>query len=345
MSDEKEPRARVLRVKDWNDRFESAKSRTYGIKSQTYMPNKQGLGYIRILRHPNGPAIYGAWCAMVNLLSRQHAPRHGYLTDTGRSDGRAWTAEDIADLTLFPVELARLMVAFLSSYPIGWLELVPATGSAVSSHGPLPLPSPLPSSIPTPLPAHEADGQPESKEPPPAAGQGEPQAPAQDTPYGRVVACCPPDLDRVPTLEEVVIWTRAYGLDLATIEPDLVAELRNTAAHKWKEHGGLRVKYAIANAAELFQKRAAPPRQPYQRTGAPVGDEKPPEWARAHDEICELIWRAKEPGESPDALTRAMQKARNAYRDVPKWKGRDVVDVAIGLAMNNKRPAPAALAN
>ena len=34
----------TYRVKDWDARFESSKSRTYKLKTQVYMPNKMGVG-------------------------------------------------------------------------------------------------------------------------------------------------------------------------------------------------------------------------------------------------------------------------------------------------------------
>lgn len=140
----------ILRVKDWNERFESAKSRTYKIKSQTYMPNKQGLGYTRIMNHAQGPAIYGAWCALINLLSRQEAPRHGYLTDTGRVHGYPWTPDDISIQTMVPEPIIRIMIEFCLSQAVGWLIVTDATDTTVSlpripqGYPPLPLPSPLP---------------------------------------------------------------------------------------------------------------------------------------------------------------------------------------------------------
>lgn len=143
----------VLRVKDWRERFESAKSKDYKIKSQSYMPNKQGLGYNRIVRRPDGPAIYGAWCAMINMLSRMEGPRQGYLTDSSRDTGLPLTPEDIAALTLMPDDLIKQMLDLCRSHHIAWLEVAYIKDTALSLSGaadgppPLPLPSPSPSQL------------------------------------------------------------------------------------------------------------------------------------------------------------------------------------------------------
>lgn len=142
----------VYRVRNWQERFESAKSRTYKIKSQTYMPNKQGVGYLRIMREPDGVAIYGAWCAMVGFLSRQEGPRQGYLTDTGKSGGEPYDPDTLAMLLMVPSGIVRRMVDFCSSDSIRWLEvarrkdttgILPGIPRGIAD-GPLPLPSPSP---------------------------------------------------------------------------------------------------------------------------------------------------------------------------------------------------------
>lgn len=152
----------VYRIPRWDELFESAKSKEYGQKSQAYMPNKVGLGYKRIMRLPDGPAIFGAWCATVQALSRQRCPRQGYLTDTGRIHGHPWTAEDVSLHTDMPTDLCDRMLAVCSSEVIGWLDVVRATDTTVplpripDGPPPLPLPSPLP--LPAPSPSGTREG-------------------------------------------------------------------------------------------------------------------------------------------------------------------------------------------
>jgi hypothetical protein len=149
----------TLRVKDWEGSFESAKSKTYNQKSQTYMPNKQGLGYLQLIAMPNGEAMYGAWCAMCHLLSRQPLVRQGYLTDTGRPDGIPWTAEDIALLSRLSLPTVSAMIDACKTAKIGWILDIPEAkdttripqghrGSlSVSPPLPLPLPDPVPETL------------------------------------------------------------------------------------------------------------------------------------------------------------------------------------------------------
>jgi len=154
----------MRRVKDWGQFFESAKSKTYGHKQQTYMPNKHGLGYKRILAQPNGEAIFGAWCSVCQILSRQLKPRHGYLTDNGKPDGIPWTHSDIALMIGFKEQTVEEMMVICTAPEVGWLQEVikskdtaripqgDHSPSASDSPLPLPLPSPSPLSTPTPKP-------------------------------------------------------------------------------------------------------------------------------------------------------------------------------------------------
>jgi len=155
----------LYRVKAWDDLFESAKSRTYGTKSQCYMPNKFGAGYWRMVgpgdyenhaRELQGPAIYGAWCALVCLLSRKEGPRDGYLTDTGRKDGEPMSAEDIAVQVGMHPGVISAMLQKAASKNVGWLEVIQAKDTELSPprlpDGPPPKPLPSPTQTnPSPL--------------------------------------------------------------------------------------------------------------------------------------------------------------------------------------------------
>jgi hypothetical protein len=110
----------MLRVKDWDTWFENNKSRTYKNKSQVCMPNKQGLGYRRLLRMPNGEAMFGAWCAMIEALSRQQN-RAGWLTENGKKDSRPLGSGEIAELTLFSEATCSQMLDACAQETIGWL--------------------------------------------------------------------------------------------------------------------------------------------------------------------------------------------------------------------------------
>lgn len=111
------------KVAGWDEWFESAKSKGYKHKSQCYTPNKHGLGYLRLVRRDNGhgAALFGAWRAMADVLSRQAAPRHGYLTDTGLPDGAPLSTKDLSDLTSMPEDIFTELLSVCSSQAVGWL--------------------------------------------------------------------------------------------------------------------------------------------------------------------------------------------------------------------------------
>jgi hypothetical protein len=108
-------------VKDWAEHFEGSKSKHYNNKTSCQMPTKHGLGYRKLIRHKHGPALFGAWCALVQVLSKQPKPREGYLTDSGRVDGRPYNATDLALLTDIPANVFDVLLQVASSEDVAWL--------------------------------------------------------------------------------------------------------------------------------------------------------------------------------------------------------------------------------
>ena len=116
----------MYQVHGWDGCFENAKSRTYDECSFVCMPNKQhGLGFKRIWAQPDGAAVFGCWCALIQTLSRQKKPRLGYLTDTGRPTGEPFSAEDLAFMWGCPVDLVQRMLDVCSGPKVGWLKALP----------------------------------------------------------------------------------------------------------------------------------------------------------------------------------------------------------------------------
>ena len=113
----------VYQVKDWNENFEGAKSREYNNKSSCQMPTKHGLGYRKLIRCKNGPALFGAWCALIQVLSKQPKKRHGYLTDTGRADGNPYSPEDLEILTDIPASLFKQLLQVANGSGVNWLRI------------------------------------------------------------------------------------------------------------------------------------------------------------------------------------------------------------------------------
>lgn len=115
----------IYQVAEWGKRFEGAKSRTYENKTSCQMPTKHGLGYRRIVRSQDGAAMFGAWCALIQVLSRHPKPRAGYCTHDGTPDGRAYTAADMELLTDIPEAIFARLIEVASSPDVGWLIPIP----------------------------------------------------------------------------------------------------------------------------------------------------------------------------------------------------------------------------
>ena len=113
----------MYRINRWDDMFESAKSRGFKHRTQVYLPNKHGLGYLRMINATGGEAAFGCWVALCQVLSRMEAPRHGYVTDNCRSGGSPLDAADIAALTSFSKATAENMLNLCSSESVGWLSV------------------------------------------------------------------------------------------------------------------------------------------------------------------------------------------------------------------------------
>ena len=114
----------TYQIKNWPDNFEGAKSRTYNNKTSCTMPTKHGLGYRKLVRQEDGAALFGAWCALVQVLSRHQKERAGYCTEDGSPTGKPLTCDDLEMLTDIPAAVfARLFE--VASGAVGWVESRP----------------------------------------------------------------------------------------------------------------------------------------------------------------------------------------------------------------------------
>ena len=114
----------VYQVVKWDKLFEGSKTRTYSNKSTCMMPNKHNLGYRKLVNQRNGAAMFGAWCSMVQILSRHDAPRMGYLTHNGRKDGPPLTPDDLEMLTFIKSQIFSDMISICAALDVGWLALI-----------------------------------------------------------------------------------------------------------------------------------------------------------------------------------------------------------------------------
>jgi hypothetical protein len=128
------------RVRDWDQHFETHKTRILQRVSFVPIPNKlDGDGFTWLLNHPDGVAHYGAWM-MIVLIASKCDPRGWLVRDELRSgefrrtppEGGA-TVQHVVKIAHSCGDLARISRANISVFEcaiprlmtIGWLEEIP----------------------------------------------------------------------------------------------------------------------------------------------------------------------------------------------------------------------------
>lgn len=113
--------ATVLRIIDWDKNFETAESRKIGRLTWVAVPLKRGTGYKRLLMQEDGPALLGAWIAIVEFAATCFV--RGLLC---RENGRPYKAMDIAVTMDLPVNLIQQALDILSNteLEIDWIETI-----------------------------------------------------------------------------------------------------------------------------------------------------------------------------------------------------------------------------
>jgi len=112
----------LLQVRDWQICFETNRTRTKNIQTHGLIPNKQdGEGYTMLLKMENGEAMYGAFHAMILLLSKQPSNvRNGWLTKDGTKNGQHYSTKDLAEKTKFTTSTIKEMLNVVVD--IGWIK-------------------------------------------------------------------------------------------------------------------------------------------------------------------------------------------------------------------------------
>jgi len=112
-------------VRLWNAHYEVAQTRRCVTATWFANPNKhEGRGFDHIARHKDGGSIYGCWKLILELASKAPINR-GVLEDW---DG-AYSFEDMAYKTRFPVGLFSMAVPILCDPAIRWMEDKNAPGA------------------------------------------------------------------------------------------------------------------------------------------------------------------------------------------------------------------------
>lgn len=110
------------KIVDWDKHYENSRTSPIELRRWATLPNKQhGLTYCKLLADDNGESMYGAFCALICMLSRQSPPRDGWVTDNGMEDGVALSADDVALVTKFRTETVSAMLDVCGGR-LGWMQ-------------------------------------------------------------------------------------------------------------------------------------------------------------------------------------------------------------------------------
>jgi hypothetical protein len=126
----------VFKIKHWNSIFENNRSREIRNPSWVAMPNRHDtLGFRTLISRPNGVALYGAWCILVQVASRCNP--HGTLVC---NNGLPYTARSLSLKTGLSETLISECFDVLREPEIDWLETqegaaLPQEGAALPQEG------------------------------------------------------------------------------------------------------------------------------------------------------------------------------------------------------------------
>ena len=119
----------VFKIKHWNSIFENNRSREIRNPSWVAMPNRHDtLGFRTLISRPNGVALYGAWCILVQVASRCNP--HGTLVC---NNGLPYTARSLSLKTGLSETLISECFDVLREPEIDWLET--QEGAALPQEG------------------------------------------------------------------------------------------------------------------------------------------------------------------------------------------------------------------
>jgi len=133
--------APLIQINNWKPIFEDSKSIDKRQRSTCIVPNKQGgSGYAYLMGCKNGEALYGAFHALILLLSKQPCDnRDGYLTVDGTKAGVRYDAEYISRKTLFKVKTVSSMLDEIIKN-IGWATNLTSPEDIIPANYPMKAP-------------------------------------------------------------------------------------------------------------------------------------------------------------------------------------------------------------
>jgi hypothetical protein len=102
-----------IKIRNWDNYFEADRSRQWKSIKWVPIPNKQGLGYKKIMAQKNGAEIFGCWCALV---------QQGSLCDP-RGDLSKYTILDISVNTMIPFDTLQNAINYIVQN-LDWIEVI-----------------------------------------------------------------------------------------------------------------------------------------------------------------------------------------------------------------------------
>jgi len=103
----------VIKIRDWDTHFEADRSRQWKKLSWVPIPNKQGLGYKKIMQQKNGAEIFGCWNALVQQAS----------LCTPRGDLTKYSIDDLSTNTMIPLSTLKNAITFIVEH-LDWIEVI-----------------------------------------------------------------------------------------------------------------------------------------------------------------------------------------------------------------------------
>jgi hypothetical protein len=103
----------IIKIRDWDTHFEADRSRQWKKLSWVPIPNKQGLGYKKIMQQKNGAEIFGCWNALIQQAS----------LCTPRGDLTKYSIDDLSTNTMIPLSTLKNAIAFIVEH-LDWIEVI-----------------------------------------------------------------------------------------------------------------------------------------------------------------------------------------------------------------------------
>lgn len=125
----------MLIIVNWSNRFENSKTRI--LQRLSWVPMETGLdddGFVRLISHPDGPAHFGVWNALVRIAAR--CAERGTLT---KSDGTPHDSASLALVCRIPALVVEEALVRLVG-ELGWIansdkSLIRHFGAAIRPEG------------------------------------------------------------------------------------------------------------------------------------------------------------------------------------------------------------------